>query len=93
MVCIPVPFSVATYPKKRPNSRNPANSSGAFSNFDSGGQLRYIGGYYNRRAAIHPLNEEICFALEAGEPLKSLPLFDWAVRDRLQAAVDPLGLI
>ena len=60
---------------------------------DPDGQMRYIGGYYNHPAAIHSMDEQIYFALQAGKPVESLPLFGCAVSDRLQAAVDPFGLV
>jgi hypothetical protein len=61
--------------------------------FDSGGRLRYVGGYYSHSGTITPLDERIHAQLSAGAEIDPLPVFGCAVSPRLQKALDPLGLV
>jgi len=58
--------------------------------FNSNGELRYAGGYYNHPATIRPLDEQIHGQLEAGKVTAALPVFGCAVSLRLQRSLDPL---
>jgi hypothetical protein len=61
--------------------------------FDAAGRLRYAGGYYNHPSTIFPLDEKIHAQLAQGGAPAPLPLFGCAVSARLQASVDPLGIV
>jgi hypothetical protein len=61
--------------------------------FDTAGRLRYAGGYYNHPSTIFPLDEKIHAQLAQGGAPAPLPLFGCAVSARLQASVDPLGIV
>ena len=61
--------------------------------FDARGRLRYAGGYYDHPAAISPRDATLHAALVTGAMPKALPVFGCAVSPRLQASLDPLGLV
>jgi hypothetical protein len=61
--------------------------------FDAAGRLRYAGGYYNHPSTIFPLDEKIHAQLAQGAAPAPLPVFGCAVSPRLQASVDPLGIV
>jgi hypothetical protein len=61
--------------------------------FDTAGQLRYAGGYYDHPAALAPRDESIHAQLARGAAPTPLPVFGCAVSTRLQRSVDPLGLV
>ncbi len=60
--------------------------------FDASGRLRYAGGYYDRPAAITPLDERIHKQLDNGDHVAPLPVFGCAVSQRLREALNPLRL-
>lgn len=61
--------------------------------FDAAGRLRYLGGYYNHPSTVFPLDEKIHAQLAQGAAPAPLPVFGCAVSARLQASVDPLGIV
>jgi hypothetical protein len=61
--------------------------------FDARGSLRYAGGYYDHPAAVWPRDERVHARIASGETPESLPVFGCAVSPRLQASLDPLGLV
>jgi hypothetical protein len=61
--------------------------------FDSGGRLRYAGGYYAHPAAITPLDERMHTQFTAGAKVEPLPVFGCAVSPGLQRSLDPLRLV
>jgi len=61
--------------------------------FDRDGKLRYAGGYYDRPAAVDPLDVTIYKALSAGAPVEGLPVFGCAISPRLQKAISPLRFL
>ncbi|HXT16115.1 MAG TPA: hypothetical protein VN706_10835 [Gemmatimonadaceae bacterium] len=61
--------------------------------FDVKGELRYIGGYFDRPAAVTSLDEQIRGQVLAGANPDPLPVFGCAVDARLQRKVDPLGIV
>jgi hypothetical protein len=61
--------------------------------FDRAGKLRYIGGYFDRPAAISALDVRIRDRMLAGAAIDPLPVFGCAVSPRLQKSVDPLGIV
>jgi hypothetical protein len=59
---------------------------------NDGGRLAYIGGYYDEPATIRALDEAVFASVEGGATPDPLPLYGCAVSERLQSAIDPLGL-
>lgn len=60
---------------------------------EPGGAVRYAGGYAAERNARGGYRDmQIWKALEAGQTVASLPAFGCAIGQRLQRAIDPLGL-
>ena len=61
--------------------------------FDSAGQLRYAGGYYDHPATITPLDEKIYGQVAKGAKVEPFPVFGCAVSARLQESLSPLGAV
>lgn len=61
--------------------------------FDTSGALRYIGGYFDKPAAVTALDGQIRQRILAGASPDPLPVFGCAVSARLQRKVDPLGVV
>jgi hypothetical protein len=61
--------------------------------FDTKGQLRYAGGYYERAAALFPQDEKLQAKLAQGATPEPLPVYGCAVSRKLRDAVDPLGIV
>ena len=61
--------------------------------FDSAGTLRYIGGYFDRPAAVTALDEQIRRRILAGASPDPLPVYGCAVDAALQRKVDPFGVV
>lgn len=59
---------------------------------DDAGNIRYTGGYYQRRERTEALDLAILARVRQGKAVSRLPSFGCAFTKRLQAAVDPLGL-
>ncbi len=59
---------------------------------DPGGELRYIGGYTERKRGLAIRDLEIIKSLQDREQVGELPLFGCAVSQRLQDMLDPIGL-
>lgn len=59
---------------------------------DPAGQIRYAGGYSERKQGYDALDLEVMEGLKAGATPATLPLFGCGVSKQLQAALDPLGL-
>ncbi len=55
--------------------------------------LAYLGGYFDRPAAVEARDAQIHAALQAARRAEPLPVFGCAVSDRLRAQVDPLGIV
>jgi hypothetical protein len=60
---------------------------------DADGALRYLGGYFDKPAALHSLDSGIHAGLVAGTAVESLPVYGCAVSDRLRQRLDPLGVV
>jgi len=58
----------------------------------SDGDVRYVGGYTDRKRGPEIQDLELMAAVARGERPQPLPLFGCATSARLQAQVDPLGL-
>lgn len=61
--------------------------------FDTNGTLRYIGGYFDRPAAVTALDEQIRQRIAAGASPDPLPVYGCAVSAQLQQKVDPFGIV
>jgi hypothetical protein len=59
---------------------------------DPRGEVRYAGGYGNRKQDPNYRDVEIVTALVAGRPADALPLFGCGVSRELQQTLDPLGV-
>ena len=59
---------------------------------DPGGELRYSGGYTERKQSPTIGDVSVLSRLRAGERVAPLPLFGCAVSRHLQKTLDPLGL-
>lgn len=57
---------------------------------DPGGELRYVGGYTERKQGPAVRDTQVFARLAAGQAAEPLPVFGCAVSDRLKATVDPL---
>jgi hypothetical protein len=55
-------------------------------------EVAYAGGYYGRPAAVEPLLVPTLADVEAGRPVRGLPIFGCAVDAGLKRQLDPLGL-
>lgn len=55
-------------------------------------ELRYVGGYTDRKRGPDIKDRDILEALGAGADVEELPLFGCAVSRELQGLVDPMGL-
>lgn len=58
---------------------------------DPGGEVRYAGGYTDRKQGPQYRDVEALEALRRGEPVELLPLFGCGVTRELQAILDPIG--
>lgn len=59
---------------------------------DPNGELRYIGGYTERKRGLAIRDLEIMHSLRHSEQVGALPLFGCAVSQQLQQILDPMGL-
>ncbi len=59
---------------------------------DPDGELRYVGGYTERKRGLAIRDLEIIQSLQEREQVGELPLFGCAVSQRLQDMLDPIGL-
>lgn len=57
-----------------------------------GGQLRYAGGYTERKQGYAIEDREVIQALQAGAAPNELPLYGCGVSEELQQILDPMGL-
>ena len=60
--------------------------------FSADNKLKYGGGYFERPSVYRSKDQEIIKNLLSGNPVEALPLYGCAVSDRLQNAIDPLGM-
>ena len=56
------------------------------------GEVRYAGGYTERKQALFPRDREIVAALRAGDEVTPLPVFGCAVSNELKRTINPLRL-
>ena len=56
------------------------------------GEVRYAGGYTERKQALFPRDREIVASLRAGHAVAPLPVFGCAVSAALERTLNPLGL-
>jgi len=56
------------------------------------GKIAYTGGYYERSARVAVLDLPVLRRLKRGDTVKPLPLFGCGIGQRLQSAIDPMGL-
>lgn len=59
---------------------------------DADGEVRYVGGYFDRPAAVSSLDVGLIRQWRDGEPAAPLPIFGCAVSASLRAQRDPLRL-
>jgi hypothetical protein len=59
---------------------------------DPAGELRYVGGYTERKQGPVVRDTRVFSELAAGKAPEPLPVFGCAVSDRLRSTVDPLGV-
>lgn len=60
--------------------------------FNQDNELRYLGGYFKRSAAITPYDTEIFWKVVKNQKVNPLPLYGCAVSKKLQEIFDPLGI-
>jgi len=56
------------------------------------GEVRYVGGYTDRKQAIDYRDLEVVERLRAGEQVEPMPVFGCGVSSSLQEALDPFGI-
>lgn len=57
------------------------------------GELAWVGGHFDAPAAVHPRDQAVVTALEAGGAPRPLPVFGCAVAPALARRLDPVGLL
>jgi hypothetical protein len=86
-------FAVEVLAPAQLPTRYGLSAAPAFVVADPHDQLRYVGGYTERKQGLALRDLALLAALRAGRASPELPLFGCAVSRSLQALLDPLGLM
>jgi hypothetical protein len=85
-------FTVEVIEPEQLKARYRLEAAPVFVVADPRGEVRYVGGYSERKQGLALHDVEILAALTGGQGVRELPLFGCAVSRALQRLMDPLRL-